>query len=139
MAESSEIQLAIKIGRVVIDKERDTLESVRMREVLSKLDINLDRLPTFDSHMSKDLRELVSHWGDSSLISHVQEHYLSENKYDLRRLAQFIVGIGYLYPPTSLQQSIFRYWNEHLGTKFVFMSDAHTWAVKLYKSTFEDE
>ena len=107
MVESSEIEMAIKIGKLVYNPE--DFNSKRLAKTIEILDVALNIKPTQDYHVSLLLRPLVEHRGDISFkrfieekLANIAEDTEGYGYYEMERLAYFIRGIGYLYPPTSM-------------------------------------
>lgn len=108
---TSEIELAIKIGKAKLNPNHH--RNIRLLQTLSKLDINLNTDPTTDSSLSYDLRELCTHGGDISLLNFVREYYnnITDSWYK-EQLMFFFTGIAYLYPVSSIIESMSRQWKE---------------------------
>lgn len=122
MIESSEIELAIKLGKARL--EPDNYESKELIRCLKFVDIDLSKDPAGDLSLSKCLRAFTEHAGDKSLIKFIEEcskevtsTFDNEwmNKYRFKRMCFFILGINYLYPASSKEYGIVKAWNETLG------------------------
>jgi len=104
---SSEIELAIKLGKLIYNPE--DYGSKQLAKTVEILDVALNIKPTQDHHLSFHLRTLVDHKGDVSFERFIQERLkdIAEDTEGFRylsmeQLAYFIRGIGYLYPPSSM-------------------------------------
>jgi len=104
---SSEIELAIKLGKLIYDPT--DYGSQQLAKTVEILDVAINIKPTLDYHLSFHLRTLVEHKGDVSFVRFIEEK-LSDIAHDtegyaywsMEQLAYFIRGIGYLYPPSSM-------------------------------------
>jgi len=113
---SSEIQLAIKLGMLIYKPE--DYGSQQLAKTIAILDVALNVRPIRDVHLSFHLRTLVEHEGDISFQRFIQEQlkYIDEDTegygyWSMEKLAYFIRGIGYLYPPESMV------WESNKGTR----------------------
>lgn len=93
---SSEIELAIKIGKARLKPER---QDPQFLATLSRLGINLDKEQLSQVERSRDLQSLTTHGGDNSFV-HLAQQYKDMGA--LQHFCYFIWGINYLYPSSSM-------------------------------------
>ena len=99
---SSEIEMAIKIGKARLRPERTDPQFLA---TLSKLGINLDKeLWASDVTLSPDLRALTTHGGDNSIIRFAKRCCADNNDADWE---YFMWGICYLFPVASMNSLLF--------------------------------
>jgi hypothetical protein len=113
---SSEIEMAIKIGKLIYNPE--DYGSKQLAKTIALLDVHLEVKPKQGYHLSLNLRTLVEHRGDISFkrfieekLANIAEDTNGYDFYEMEQLAYFIRGIGYLYPPTSMM------WETRDGTR----------------------
>jgi hypothetical protein len=130
---SSEIELAIKLGRCILNPEH--YESKVLKKTLDELGINIYN----NDRINKHLQAFCEHRGDVSLIQYVADfadgNYFTD-KLQCRNLAYFITGLNLLYPMGSMEY-ILQEWHNYLGEDFITSEwfsiyKIHDWAKQLY-------
>lgn len=101
---SSEIELAIKMGDVKLtDSIRGEIppDVACFKYTLKHLNVDLERDALTDMSLSRVLRVLCTHQGDHS-FDRLIDSVSWNKKEDVHMITSFFLGIGYLYPPSSL-------------------------------------
>lgn len=100
---SSEVEIAIKIGEVrLTGRYTGEMGDVKdFKEALIKLGVNLERDPVNNYMLSNGLRALTQHRGDVSYERFLQSINW-EHAHEVKCAAAFLLGIGYIYPPSSM-------------------------------------
>lgn len=113
---SSEIELAIKIGEIKLTgklRGNSPQEATKFELVLKRLYVDITQDALTSKSLSEPLRTLVIHRGDKSFDKLIEDTKW-DDYWDLMNMASFLLGIGYLYPPSSLESYV-RY---HLKDNF---------------------
>lgn len=124
--ETSEIELAVKIGAVRNNDHSMNINHAEIKTLLSCIDVNIYRNPTNSTCLSKHLRSITTHGGDISLI-----RFIEENHKDRILLSNFLMGLFYLYPLSSFEHAILPYLNNITGSELT-QFDIFIYAKNLY-------
>lgn len=136
---SSEIEIAMKIGQLKLTGNYigswGTENGSTLIDVLKSLNVNLDKDPLTEDDLSIGLRKLTMHRGDVSYERFIKSINWN-HAHDIEALASFILGIGYIYPPTSLSYNIEYMFNKRLPIPFnnnKNITDLYNTARKMYE------
>lgn len=114
---SSEIEIAIKIGEVkltgLITSSWGTQNADTFKQAIIALGVDYEKDALTDNSLNSGLRALTIHRGDISY-----ERFLKsinwQSYHEVKIAAAFILGLGYIYPVTSIIYNIKYLFNTHL-------------------------
>jgi len=108
---SGEIEIAIKIGQIKLTGSFTASYGGQVRDFITYitlLGVDMFKDAIYDSQLSPGIRTIVAHRGDISY----ERFFKSINwdsAYEVKCVAAFLLGIGYIYPVTSM------FYNKHFS------------------------